>query len=206
MYGEEIRLKIGGRPGRHRLERNPLVRGQWQEFIFHVKWSPDARGLRRALLRRGAGAAQEQPGTNMYAGESRTHLKLGLYRSPTAAGGRRLRRRVHPGDDEGRRVSSPSAACHDSGCRTPRIRFPGTGRADASPPTENGSVADDPVQMSSTPRDWVAIRSQEPGRRRFLWVWRPSAFFADAAGHALDAPAPGPDARMGAGAGDSSRC
>lgn len=40
VYGEEMRLNIGGSPG-VQVWQAPLVRNQWREFVFHVKWSSD---------------------------------------------------------------------------------------------------------------------------------------------------------------------
>jgi polysaccharide lyase-like protein/F5/8 type C domain-containing protein len=81
VYGEEVRLNIGGDPGVI-VWKAPLVRGQWQDFILHVKWSPDASvGFvelyhNNQLVLPKRFIATQFPGMLNY-------LKVGLYRSDT---------------------------------------------------------------------------------------------------------------------------
>ncbi len=83
VYGEEVRLNIGGDPGVI-VWKAPLVRGQWQDFIFHVRWSPDASVGFVELYHNGQLVlpkryiATQVPGMLNY-------LKVGLYRSDTVS-------------------------------------------------------------------------------------------------------------------------
>lgn len=42
VYGEEVRLNVGGSPGTQ-VWMTPLKRGVWYDFVFHVRWSPDPK-------------------------------------------------------------------------------------------------------------------------------------------------------------------
>ncbi|QSQ27496.1 heparin lyase I family protein [Pyxidicoccus parkwayensis] len=83
VYGEELRLNIGGSPGTI-VWRAPLVRGKWLDFIFHVRWSPDSSVgfvelyLNGQLVLPKRNIATQFPGMLNY-------LKVGLYRNETIA-------------------------------------------------------------------------------------------------------------------------
>ncbi|HEX8822839.1 MAG TPA: heparin lyase I family protein [Archangium sp.] len=62
----------------------PLVRGQWQDFIFHVKWSPDAKVGFVELYHNGQLVLPKRYIATMYSGTT-NYLKLGLYRNSTVA-------------------------------------------------------------------------------------------------------------------------
>ncbi len=81
VYGEEVRLNVGGDPGVI-VWKAPLVRGQWQDFIFHVKWSPDARVGFVELYHNGQLVLPKRNIATMYSGML-NYLKVGLYRSDT---------------------------------------------------------------------------------------------------------------------------
>ncbi|MFP2906101.1 heparin lyase I family protein [Pyxidicoccus sp. 3LFB2] len=83
VYGEEIRLNIGGNPGVV-VWRTPLVRGQWQDFIFHVKWSPNSSVGFVELYLNGKLVLPKRYIATQFAGQL-NYLKVGLYRSDTVA-------------------------------------------------------------------------------------------------------------------------
>jgi MYXO-CTERM domain-containing protein len=79
VYGEEIRLTLTNSvtPWKVKLER-----GVWQDFIFHVKWSPDPAVGFVELWHNGQRVLSRYVHATMYPGDS-IYLKLGLYRSDT---------------------------------------------------------------------------------------------------------------------------
>jgi hypothetical protein len=81
VYGEEVRLNIGGDPGVI-VWKAPLVRGQWQDFILHVRWSPDASVGFVELYRNGQLVLPKRSIATQYPGML-NYLKVGLYRSDT---------------------------------------------------------------------------------------------------------------------------
>jgi hypothetical protein len=81
VYGEEMRLNIGGDPGTL-VWKAPLVRGQWQDFIFHVKWSPDPSVGFVELYHNGQLVLPKRYIATQFPGML-NYLKLGLYRSDT---------------------------------------------------------------------------------------------------------------------------
>ncbi len=83
VYGEEMRLNIGGNPGTI-VWRKPLVRGVWNDFIFHVKWSPNASVGFVELYHNGQLVLPKRYIATQYAG-MRNYLKVGLYRNSTVA-------------------------------------------------------------------------------------------------------------------------
>lgn len=86
VYGEEIRLNIGGNPGRI-VWRTPLKRGVWLDFVMRVRWSPDPKvGLVELYL----GGKQVLPPLSIstqFRDEKgavmKNYLKAGLYRNDT---------------------------------------------------------------------------------------------------------------------------
>ncbi|MDY7230368.1 heparin lyase I family protein [Hyalangium rubrum] len=83
VNGEEIRLNIGGNPGTI-VWRTPLVRGAWQDFIFHVKWSPNASVGFVELYHNGKLVLPKRYIATQYSGML-NYLKLGLYRNETVS-------------------------------------------------------------------------------------------------------------------------
>jgi hypothetical protein len=81
VYGEEIRLNIGGNPGTI-VWRTPLVRGQWLDFIFHVKWSSNASVGFVELYLNGQLVLPKRLIATQYSGQL-NYLKVGLYRNDT---------------------------------------------------------------------------------------------------------------------------
>ncbi|NVJ01140.1 heparin lyase I family protein [Myxococcus sp. AM009] len=81
VYGEEIRLNIGGNPGTI-VWRTPLVRGRWLDFIFHVKWSPDSKVGFVELYLDGKVVLPKRFIATQYKGQL-NYLKVGLYRNDT---------------------------------------------------------------------------------------------------------------------------
>jgi len=83
VYGEELRLNIGGDPGVI-VWKAPLVRGQWQDFILHVKGSPDATVGFVELYHQGQLVLPKRHIATMFPGML-NYLKVGLYRSDTVS-------------------------------------------------------------------------------------------------------------------------
>jgi hypothetical protein len=81
VYGEEMRLNIGGDPGVI-VWKAPLVRGQWQDFILHVKWSPDPSVGFVELYYKGQLVLPKRYIATQFPGML-NYLKVGLYRSDT---------------------------------------------------------------------------------------------------------------------------
>ncbi len=83
VYGEEIRLNIGGNPGTI-VWRTPLVRGKWLDFIFHVKWSPDSKVGFVELYMNGKLVLPKRYIATQFKGQL-NYLKVGLYRNDTVS-------------------------------------------------------------------------------------------------------------------------
>ncbi len=83
VYGEEIRLNIGGSPGTLVWTR-PLVRGAWLDFVFHVKWSADPRVGFVELYLNGQLVMPKRYIATQFSGQL-NYLKVGLYRNDTVA-------------------------------------------------------------------------------------------------------------------------
>ncbi|MBM7114621.1 heparin lyase I family protein [Archangium primigenium] len=81
VYGEEVRLNIGGDPGVI-VWKTPLVRGKWHDFVFHVKWSAKASEGFVELYYNGALVLPKRYIATQFSGQV-NYLKLGLYRSDT---------------------------------------------------------------------------------------------------------------------------
>jgi hypothetical protein len=79
VYGEELRLTLTNSvtPWKTKLER-----GVWQDFLFHVKWSPDPAVGFVELWHNGQRVLSRYAHATMYPGDG-IYLKLGLYRSDT---------------------------------------------------------------------------------------------------------------------------
>ncbi|MFB1479709.1 heparin lyase I family protein [Corallococcus sp. RDP092CA] len=83
VYGEELRLNIGGSPGTI-VWTTPLVRNTWHDFIFHVKWSPNASVGFVELYYDGKLVLPKRNIATQYSGQL-NYLKIGLYRNDTIA-------------------------------------------------------------------------------------------------------------------------
>ncbi|WNG19576.1 heparin lyase I family protein [Cystobacter fuscus] len=83
VYGEEVRLNIGGSPGVI-VWKTPLVRGKWHDFIFHVKWSASASVGFVELYYDGQLVLPKRYIATQFSGQV-NYLKVGLYRSDTVA-------------------------------------------------------------------------------------------------------------------------
>mgnify|MGYP001013372935 CR=1 FL=1 len=81
VYGEEIRLNIGGSPGVI-VWRTPLKRGVWYDFVFRVRWSPDPKLGLVELYLNGKQVLKPLPIATQFPG-MRNYLKAGLYRNDT---------------------------------------------------------------------------------------------------------------------------
>ncbi|MCE9667149.1 heparin lyase I family protein [Myxococcus stipitatus] len=81
VYGEEIRLNIGGNPGTI-VWSAPLVRGKWLDFVFHVRWSSDSRVGFVELYYNGKLVLPKRYIATQYSGQV-NYLKVGLYRNDT---------------------------------------------------------------------------------------------------------------------------
>jgi hypothetical protein len=81
VYGEEIRLSIGGNSPVI-VWKTPLVRDAWHDFIFHVKWSADATVGFVELYHNGQLVMPKRKIATMFSGML-NYLKVGLYRSDT---------------------------------------------------------------------------------------------------------------------------
>lgn len=81
VYGEEVRLNIGGNPGRI-VWRTALKRGVWYDFVFRVRWSPDPKVGLVELYLGGKQVLAPLSIATQYPG-MRNYLKAGLYRNDT---------------------------------------------------------------------------------------------------------------------------
>jgi hypothetical protein len=79
VNGETVYLRLQGRSV---VWSAPLVRGQWQDFIFHVKWSSNAGVGFVELYRNGQIVLPKRSAATLYAGQT-NYLKVGLYRNST---------------------------------------------------------------------------------------------------------------------------
>ncbi len=77
VYGEEMHLTNW----QNVIWRAPLVRGKWRSFLFHVKWSKDAKV---GFLELWLDGEQVIPKTYLMT-DSRVYLKQGLYRNSDIA-------------------------------------------------------------------------------------------------------------------------
>ncbi|WP_372338337.1 polysaccharide lyase [Corallococcus llansteffanensis] len=76
VKGEVIRMTVNDSGT---VWSTPLKRGVWQEFVFHVKWSPDPSVGFVELWHNGKQVLAKKKAMTMYAGQS-SYLKMGLYR------------------------------------------------------------------------------------------------------------------------------
>jgi hypothetical protein len=81
VNGETIYLRVNGSTV---VWSTPLVRGQWQDFIFHVKWSSNPGVGFVELYRNGQLVLPKRNAATLYSGQT-NYLKVGLYRNSTIA-------------------------------------------------------------------------------------------------------------------------
>ncbi|RKG63922.1 carbohydrate-binding protein [Corallococcus sp. CA054B] len=79
VKGELIRLTLNDSGT---VWSTALKRGAWQEFIFHVKWSPDSSVGYVELWHNGVQVLKKTYAKTMFSGQN-NYLKLGLYRADT---------------------------------------------------------------------------------------------------------------------------
>jgi hypothetical protein len=80
VYGEELRLNVRGTT----VWRTPLVRGAWQDFVFHVKWSASSSTGFVELYHNGKLVMPRRNVATQYSGYL-NYLKVGLYRNESIA-------------------------------------------------------------------------------------------------------------------------
>lgn len=78
VIGQQMYLRAGGGNGKI-IWNGPLVRGQWNDFVMHVKWSSNPKVGFVELYRNGKLVAPKTYAATQFGGE-RNYLKLGLYR------------------------------------------------------------------------------------------------------------------------------
>lgn len=80
VYGSELRLRVNGSD----VWKAPMVRGQWNDFTFHVKWSPTSTVGFIELWHQGKQVITKRYMTTMFSGTT-NYLKMGLYRNSTVS-------------------------------------------------------------------------------------------------------------------------
>jgi hypothetical protein len=78
VYGEEIRLRVGGSGGKL-LWIGKLNRGVWNDFVLHVKWSSDPTVGFVELFHNNEPVVPKTLAATQFPGQ-RNYLKMGLYR------------------------------------------------------------------------------------------------------------------------------
>ena len=81
VNGETMYLRLRGSDV---VWTTPLVRGQWLDFVFHVKWSSKSSTGFVELYYRGNLVLPKSYGATLYSGQT-NYLKVGLYRNSTIA-------------------------------------------------------------------------------------------------------------------------
>ncbi|PTL80691.1 heparin lyase I family protein [Vitiosangium sp. GDMCC 1.1324] len=79
VNGETVYLRVQGSTV---VWSTKLVRGQWQDFIFHVKWSANSSVGFVELYLNGQRVLPKRNVATMYSGQT-NYLKVGLYRNST---------------------------------------------------------------------------------------------------------------------------
>lgn len=80
---DQLRLRVGGSSGKI-IWRSPLQREQWNDFVLHVKWSPDPKAGFVELYHNGKVVLPLMKVATQYPGQ-RNYLKMGLYRDASIA-------------------------------------------------------------------------------------------------------------------------
>jgi uncharacterized protein (TIGR03382 family) len=83
VMGEEMRMRVGGNSGKI-LWRGALVRGNWNDFVLHVKWSADPKVGFVELYKNGQIVVPKTMAATQF-GREKNYLKLGLYRDSSIA-------------------------------------------------------------------------------------------------------------------------
>jgi uncharacterized protein (TIGR03382 family) len=78
VVGEQMHLRVGGSSGRI-LWHAPLVRGHWNDFVMHVKWSPNPKVGFVEMYKDGQLVVPKTMVATQF-GSEKNYLKLGLYR------------------------------------------------------------------------------------------------------------------------------
>jgi len=78
VVGEQMRLRVGGETGQV-LWTAPLARGNWHDFVFHVKWSTDPNSGFVELYYDGQLVLPKHLVAAQFAG-ALNYFKQGLYR------------------------------------------------------------------------------------------------------------------------------
>lgn len=81
VYGEELRLRVDASTD---VWKGTLSRGEWHDFVLHVKWSSDPKVGFVELWYDGAKALAKTHGRTLFAGQE-NYLKMGLYRNASIA-------------------------------------------------------------------------------------------------------------------------
>lgn len=134
VYGDELRLRLTNGAD---VWTAPLVRGVWNELVFHVKWSSDpAVGFVELWHNREKAVARRNAAT-MYAG-AKNYLKLGLYRNSN--------------------ITQTGVVYHDGFIQATQL-------ADVLPPPETPDAGTPPVDAGTPAPDagTPSTPSQEPG-------------------------------------------
>jgi MYXO-CTERM domain-containing protein len=164
VYGEEIRLTLtdSDTPWRTKLER-----GVWQDFIFHVKWSPDPDVGFVELWHNGQRVLSRYAHATMYPGDG-IYLKLGLYRSDTV---QPVGVVYHDGFTQATRLEdvlpSEPEPTPDAGTPAPDAGTPtpdaGTREPDAGTPVSDGGIVITPTSpMPGNEDPSLPTFSEEP--------------------------------------------
>jgi hypothetical protein len=83
VLGEQMRMRVGGSTAQD-LWSAPLNRGQWNDFVLHVKWSSDPNVGFVELYHNGQLVVPHTPRATMFRGDG-VYMKQGLYRSDKIA-------------------------------------------------------------------------------------------------------------------------
>jgi uncharacterized protein (TIGR03382 family) len=78
VVDDQLRMRVGGSRGKI-VWRAPLQREHWNDFVLHVKWSPDPGAGFVELYHDGKLVLPKMKVATQYRGQ-RNYLKLGLYR------------------------------------------------------------------------------------------------------------------------------
>lgn len=83
VLGEQMRMRVGGSTAQD-LWSAPLNRGQWNDFVLHIKWSSNPNVGFVELYHNGQVVVPRTPRATMFAGDG-VYMKQGLYRSEKIA-------------------------------------------------------------------------------------------------------------------------
>lgn len=141
VYGEELRFTLTDSVTPW---KTALVRGKWQDFILHVKWSPEPSVGFVELWHNGQRVLSRYAHATMYPGNG-IYLKMGLYRSDTVqpvgtvyhdgfVQGTRLEDVLPPVSQPTPDAGTPDAGTPDAGTPVPGPDGGSTGPEDETPP------------------------------------------------------------------------